>query len=65
MSWDEIEDIIFKGSKENIDKLMCPECGGQLIVNYSTATNSLEVKCKHCGSCTRQSGLLEVPQMCV
>lgn len=65
MSWDEIEDIIFTESKENIDKLICPECGYQLMVKYSASTNSLEVKCEHCGSCTRQNGLFEVPKMCV
>ncbi len=35
MSWDDIYDILYDGTKEEISKLRCPDCGGGLSFRFS------------------------------
>ncbi len=49
MTWNDIEDILFDGTQEDIKELRCPDCNGKIATNYDAKNNSLKVSCKQCG----------------
>ncbi len=61
MSWDDIEDILFDGTAEQIENLKCPECGGHLRLIYFPATKSIEIRCKDCNTVVRSHGAEKTP----
>lgn len=61
MSWDDIEEIIFDGTEEQIDTVVCPECGGQLKLSYFPKTKNIEIRCKACNTVVRSHGAEKVP----
>ena len=52
VDWEEVDDILFDGTPEEIVKIKCPDCGGVLSYSYArfeddnTASSSL-----WCNSC--------------
>jgi hypothetical protein len=61
MSWDDVEDILFDGTIEQIETVKCPECGGRLKMSYSPKARSLEVHCKDCYTVLRSNGAEKTP----
>ena len=61
MSWDDVEDILFDGSDEQIDKIKCPECGGELRISYFPKTRNMEIRCKNCFTVVRSHGVEKPP----
>jgi ribosomal protein S27E len=61
MSWDDIDDIIFDGTDEQISSVKCPECGGHLKLSYFPMTRSVEIYCRSCGAVVKQSGVSQAP----
>ena len=61
MSWDDIDDIIFDGTPEQIRDVKCPECDGDLRLSYFPLTKSVEIYCRSCGTVIRQSGVTQKP----
>ena len=61
MSWDDIDDIIFDGTAEEISKIKCPECDGVLKLSYFPMTRSVEILCRNCGTIIKQNGVSQVP----
>ncbi len=54
--WYDVEDILYDGTKEDIEKIVCPECGEKIQYKYSEESNSFEVRCIHCGHISRDTG---------
>lgn len=52
MDWYAVEDILLDGSKEEIAKVKCPNCGGSLQTRFSFSKESgkgtLRIFCKKC-----------------
>ena len=61
MNWDDVEDIIYDGTPEQINAVKCPECEGDLKMSYFPTTKSVEVHCKKCGTVIRANGASYVP----
>ena len=61
MNWDDIDDIIYDGTPEQINTLKCPECGNSLNLSYFPQTKSVEILCRGCGAIVRQSGIAQAP----
>lgn len=61
MTWENIEDVLFDGSPEEILALRCPECGEEIDFQYSAETRSLEIRCKGCGMISRAHGVAYEP----
>ncbi len=61
MTWDDIEEIIFDGSQEDIRSLACPSCGSSIIISYTEQTASLMHKCKGCGLISRYNNVAYTP----
>ena len=61
MNWDDIEDIIFDGTQEQINAVKCPECGGDLKLSYFPMTKGVEIRCKGCGTLVREHGVSTEP----
>jgi len=61
MDWDDVEDIIFDGTEEEINAVRCPECGGHLKLSFFPDTRNLEIECLECGTLVRGHGVGEVP----
>ena len=61
MSWDDIEDIIFDGTEEQIEVIKCPECGGRLKLAYFPKYKNLEIRCKDCYTVVRSHGAEKTP----
>lgn len=56
MTWYDVEDILYDGTKAEIEKIVCPDCGGKISYRYSEEPRGLEVKCSKCGYLSRSSG---------
>ena len=54
--WYDIDDILYDGTKEEIEKVVCPDCGEKIAYRYSDDVNSFEVSCKGCGHLSRANG---------
>ena len=61
MSWDDIDDIIYDGTAEQINNVKCPECGGELRLSYYPLTSTVEIYCRGCGTIIRQNGVSQKP----
>ena len=61
MSWDDIDEIIYTGTPEQISNVKCPECGGALKLSYFPATRSVEIFCHVCGTVIKQHGVSRIP----
>ena len=57
MDWYDVEDILFDGSKEEMSKLKCPDCKGNIHVIYSEKVNSMQITCNKCGAIERLYGV--------
>ena len=45
MDWNDIDNIIFDGTEEEINAVRCPECGEKLKMSYTHSTKGYEIKC--------------------
>jgi ribosomal protein S27AE len=62
MGWDDVNDVLFEGSKKRIEELLCPDCGGFLEYHYSSSVKEMTLKCTgKCGHLEKMHGLPEVP----
>jgi len=61
MSWDDVEDILFDGTQEQIDAIKCPECGGELRMSFFPKTSNIEIACKCCHTVVRSHGAAYTP----
>jgi ssDNA-binding Zn-finger/Zn-ribbon topoisomerase 1 len=65
MSWDDVEDILFDGTPEQIDLVKCPECGGELRISFFPTTRNIEIICKKCHTVVRSHGAEKTPNFAV
>ena len=56
MTWYDVDDILYEGTEEQIKKLKCPDCGGNISYKYAENTATFEVRCEKCGYLSRSSG---------
>ena len=61
MDWDDVDDIIFNGTEEQINAVKCPDCGGGLELTYFPATRNIEIHCRGCGTVVRAHGAYKEP----
>ena len=61
MSWDDVDDIIFTGTPEQINNVKCPECEGELKLFYFPNTRSVEIYCDGCGAVVKMHGVSQKP----
>ena len=54
--WNDIDDVLYDGTKEEIENIVCPDCGSKIQYRYSGEVQSFEVKCAHCGHISRATG---------
>ena len=60
-TWEDIEDVLFDGTRLQIENIVCPVCKTELHFSYSKEFNSLEYGCNTCGIIVRASGCHQVP----
>lgn len=56
MTWYDIDDILYDGTKEDIESIVCPDCGKKISYRYSDTPRGFEVSCKGCGYLSRSTG---------
>lgn len=61
MDWYDIEDILYDGTKEEIEKLRCPDCGGNISFSCSIKYKRFVLKCDSCGYLSISNGFLKEP----
>jgi len=61
MDWEDIDDILFDGTEEQIRAVRCPECGGELKLSFCAKTMSRETRCLGCGYLSRGHGAPYIP----
>jgi len=61
MNWDDVDDIIYDGTEEQINAVKCPECGGDLKLSYFPLTRNVEIRCFGCGTLIRAHGASKTP----
>ena len=61
MNWDDVDDIIYDGTEEQINAVRCPECGGNLKFSYFPVVKTIVIRCLDCGTTSRAHGANEPP----
>ena len=61
MNWLDIDDILFDGTKEEIENINCPDCGGEIEFEYFPEADSISTFCSGCGILERAHGCCQVP----
>ncbi len=61
MTWNDVEDILFDGTQEDIKALRCPDCEGEVTARYDAGNNNLRVSCKSCGYNSILNGCEGIP----
>ena len=58
MDWNDVEEIIFNGDKQQVDSLRCPDCGNRIEITVSKLEryNTIEIRCNGCGYLSRGFG---------
>ncbi len=56
MDWYDVDDIIYEGTKEQVQALRCPECNHSIEIDYSEESHSMTVRCLGCGYIARSTG---------
>lgn len=46
MNWQQIEKVLFDGTNDDIENLICPECNASIYYTYNKGTKSLKYGCK-------------------
>lgn len=54
-SWEDVDDILFDGTSEEISQLYCPECKGKLTYDFSKASHIMNICCTKCGIHIREN----------
>ena len=55
--WDDVEEVLCDGSREEILSLRCPDCGGAIEYRGSKTCSSFEMRCRSCGYISRGHGV--------
>lgn len=55
-NWDDVEDILFDGTDDEIKSLKCPVCKSNIFFEYNSNSNSLKYGCTNCGHIVRANG---------
>lgn len=61
MTWDDIEDVLFDGNREEISELRCPTCNTPISYSYDKQINQLTVACPTCGHTSISHSCEKVP----
>lgn len=61
MTWDDIEDVLFDGNREEISELRCPDCNNPISHSYDKQINQLTVSCPKCGYTSISHSCEKVP----
>lgn len=56
MTWYDIDDILYDGTKKEMDKVLCPDCSSKISYRYSDNPRGFEVRCAGCGYLSRSMG---------
>lgn len=57
--WGDVEEVLYNGEKEDIEKIVCPDCGEKIRYRYSEEVGGFEIRCIHCGYISRETGAPE------
>jgi len=55
--WNDVIDILYFGTKEDILSLACPDCGGPIQYQASASCSTFQVSCVACGVLSRGHGI--------
>ena len=61
MDWNDVDDILYDGTEEQIRAVRCPECGGELELSFCAETMSRETRCLGCQTEIRTHGSPYIP----
>lgn len=61
MDWIDVENILYEGTKEQMEKISCPDCGGVVSFSYYHECSRFVTKCESCGYLSIGHGLFLVP----
>ncbi|MEG1473998.1 MAG: primase-helicase zinc-binding domain-containing protein [Christensenella sp.] len=56
MSWDDVDNVLYDGTVIDIQKLVCPNCGGKIGYEFTDVPRAFSVYCKSCGHISRGTG---------
>lgn len=59
MDWLDVNDVLYDGKKDEIAKLRCPDCGGNIEYEYERDIAVFKVMCPECGYVSKENGAPE------
>jgi hypothetical protein len=48
MDWDDVDEILFNGTKEQIEKVRCVECGNAIKYEFDEEYSTFTIWCHNC-----------------
>ena len=61
MDWDDVTDILFSGSRDEIANVRCPDCKGIIAAEYFPKTKNYTMYCAQCGTLIKGHGAHKTP----
>ena len=62
MNWDDVDEILYDGTEEEIRAARCPDCGGKLEFEFGDPPGgSMTIRCRPCGVITKACGVSSTP----
>lgn len=65
MDWDDVEEILFEGTREQILKLRCPDCEGIIEYEFDKIYCTFKVKCIDCGTWIKGCKVISEPKCAI
>jgi hypothetical protein len=62
MDWDDVEEVLFDGNKEQIDSVRCPDCGGSISFEFNEHYRTFKTACLNCGAWSKGCKAADKPR---
>lgn len=64
MTWQEVDDILYDGTLDEVKSLRCPDCGSEIFYSFTKETRTFKRGCNKCGILIQGNGG-EIPNCAV
>ena len=61
MDWDDVDEILFEGTVEQISAVRCPECDGQIEYEFDDLHHTFTIRCRACDVWSKACKVIDRP----
>ena len=65
MDWDDVDEILFDGTKEQIEKVRCVECNNTIKYEFDEEYHTFAIWCHTCGLMSKACKVQDKPNCAI